>query len=73
MLKDADKNKKEGHLKKYRTCSTEKEDLQEVTFCCHNTGSSRKGFDEVAVGVQEIVTLQYTHQRHFHADWPFQQ
>ena len=68
MLKDADK-KKEGQMKKkYRTRSTEKEDLQEETCRCQNTGSSRKG----SVGVQEIITLQHTHQHHFHADQPFE-
>ena len=41
MLKDADK--KEGQMKKkYRTRSTEKEDIQEKTSCHQNTGSSRK-------------------------------
>ena len=68
MLKDADK-KKEGQVKKkkYRTHSTEKEDIQEKTSCHQNTGSSRKGSDEVALGVQEIVPLQHAHQRHIHA------
>ena len=57
MLKDADK-KEEGQVKKkYRTRLTEKEDIQEKTICHQNTGSSRKGSDEVALGVQEIVPL----------------
>ena len=67
MLKDVDK-KKEGQMKKkYRTRSTEKEDIQEKKSCHQNTGSSRKGSDEVTVGVQEIVPLQHTHQRHIRA------
>ena len=50
------RRRKKVKSKKYRTHSTEKEDLQEETSHCENTGSSRKGSDEVTVGVQEIVT-----------------
>ena len=67
MLKEAGK-KKEGQVKKNRTHSTEKEDIQEKTSGHQNTGSSRKGSDEVALGVQEIVPLQHAHQRRIHAE-----
>ena len=68
MFKDADKKKERQVKKKYRTRSTEKEDIQEKTSCHQNTGSSRKGSDEVALGVQEIVPLQHAHQCHIHAE-----
>ena len=68
MLKDADK-KKEGQMKKNtEPVQQEKEDIQEKTSCHQNTGSSRKGSDEVTVGLQEIVPLQHTHQSHICAE-----
>ena len=67
MLKDADK-KKEGQVKKNTgPVQQKKRTYKEKTSCHQNTGSSRKGPDEVALGVQEIVPLQHAHQRHIHA------
>ena len=67
MLKDVDK-KKEGQMKKNtEPVQQKKRTYKRKTSCHQNTGSSRKGSDEVAVGLQEIVPLQHTHQHHIRA------
>ena len=68
MLKDVDK-KKEGQMKKNTEPVQQKKRTYKKEPSCHqNTGSSIKGSDEVAVGLQEIVPLQHTHQCHIHAE-----
>ena len=63
-----EQEERKTNQKKYGTRSTEKEDIQEKTCCGQNTGSSRKGSDEVPVGVQEIHHHTAHTSSHIHAE-----
>ena len=83
MLKDVGKNNKEGQMKKNTEPVQHKKRTYKKKPVVVKTQAQAemdlmksllvyKKSSLFSTQTQEIVTVQHTHQRHFHADQPFQ-